>query len=207
MRLTKVNPTQHRLIFSLVALFLASVGLSLTACQSSNVASRYNKEPEEVCVEMEVKKIAPTNEERPASTYSPNSEIAHFSPRSSAASRLKEEIKKYLGVKYRYGGMDKTGMDCSGLIFRVFINAFDLILPHSTAALSQLGRSVPKTQLRFGDLVFFSEQPRKVTHVGIYVGKGQFVHASSSSGVIISSLEQRYYRQRYKDSRRIVTFQ
>ena len=108
----------------------------------------------------------------------------------------------YRGVRYRYAGMTSRGMDCSGLISRVLM-AHGIRAPHSSRALFSLGRSVPYSELRAGDLLFFSTRRRGISHVGMYVGDGKFVHSSTGRGVVISSLSEGYYAKRMVGARRV----
>jgi len=199
MQFLKEKAARTRLFSSLQIFCLVCVAFGFAACQASSSASRYSQNSAEACIRTEDEE---SERSETRVRHRNNQEVLPSG--YNAAGRLSTEIKRYLGVRYRYGGADRNGVDCSGLIFRVFINALNLRLPRTAAELAEIGQSISKSQLRFGDLVFFSESAKKVTHVGIYVGKGKFVHASSSSGVIISRLSQRYYRQRYQQSRRVI---
>jgi len=108
----------------------------------------------------------------------------------------------YRGVRYRYAGMTSRGMDCSGLISRVLM-AHGLRAPHSSRALFNLGRAVRYNELRQGDLLFFTTRRRGISHVGMYVGDGKFVHSSTGRGVVISSLSEGYYAKRMVGARRV----
>ena len=109
----------------------------------------------------------------------------------------------YRGVPYRYAGMTSRGMDCSGLVSRV-LKAHGIRAPHSSAALFKMGAAVSVKELHAGDLLFFVTRGRRVSHVGLYIGEGKFVHASSrSGGVITSSLSEAYYAKRYAGARRM----
>jgi lipoprotein Spr len=105
------------------------------------------------------------------------------------------------GVKYRHGGSTKRGIDCSALTQRVFKKRA-ISLPRTTEAQMRLGKHVPKHKLQPGDLVFFKTGKRQ-RHVGVYIGKGNFLHASTSVGVTISSLDNAYWQQKYVTSKRI----
>lgn len=111
------------------------------------------------------------------------------------------EALRYLGVSYRYGGLDTTGLDCSGLVNIVF-NKFGVSLPRRSRDIASAGVEVPLDSLMPGDILAFSREPGgSVSHVGIYVGNGRFVHASSSRGVVVDSLN-RYYLNRLRTIRR-----
>ena len=123
--------------------------------------------------------------------------------------RIKEEIirtaKKYLGVRYKFGGYSlKTGIDCSGYVKKIF-GKFNIELPRTARAMYwNSGKKVPKSQLQIGDLVFFTTYAKFPSHVGIYLGDGQFIHASSGARkVSITSLHKKYYQKRYIGAKRI----
>jgi hypothetical protein len=116
----------------------------------------------------------------------------------------------YLGVPYVSGGESLQGLDCSGLIYRVFHDEAGLDLPRGVQALFTSGPPAA-SPLHIGDLVFFDTSahaiPAAATHVGIYAGAGAFVHAASEgsrTGVIVSALSNPYYRNRFLGARRFV---
>lgn len=115
-----------------------------------------------------------------------------------------EYAKKYLGVNYRFGRSSSSAFDCSG--FTMFIyKAVGIHLPHSAAGQANLGIAVDKKHLRPGDLVFFETYKPGISHVGMYIGNGHFIHASSGKGeVTITKLSDAYYVQRYRGSTRII---
>ncbi|NLG17473.1 MAG: C40 family peptidase [Fibrobacter sp.] len=118
-------------------------------------------------------------------------------------SRLTAVISSYIGTPYRYGGMSRKGLDCSGLVCLVYREVSHVKLPHSTRRLKNYGRAVPLSQASQGDLVFFKGSSGRVNHVGIFLGNGKFAHASSSNGVIYSNLSEKYYEQRFWGVRRL----
>ncbi len=120
---------------------------------------------------------------------------------------LANEIKAFLGAPYLWGGSSPEGVDCSGFVYAVFRRAWGLTLPRSTEGMRGVGDLVDKDSLRFSDLVFF-EAPgvRQASHVGIYVAKGLFVHASPTKGVVLSDLEEEYFRQHYAGARRLIRY-
>ena len=118
--------------------------------------------------------------------------------------KMSRIINSYLGSPYQYGGDTKSGMDCSGLVTQVYRKYAGFDLPRSTKKLYQLVKQVDQDDLAYGDLVFFSDGWFSVAHVGIYIGGGQFVHSAKSPGVIVSSLDENYYRRRYRGARRVI---
>ena len=115
------------------------------------------------------------------------------------------QIKFYLGTPYKFGGDSRNGMDCSGFIATIFFECFNIELPHNAYQIFQNCQEIPGQKLNLGDLVFFRNHG-KIDHVGIYLVKDYFVHASVSYGVIVSQLSEKYYRSRYFAAGRIVDF-
>ena len=114
---------------------------------------------------------------------------------------LNQQYADWRHVKHRMGGMSKKGIDCSGLVYKTYLTKFGIEVPRSTEYQSQAGRSIKKSQLKAGDMVFF-KTGFKVRHVGMYIDKGNFLHVSSSKGVMISNMENPYWRSAYWKSRR-----
>lgn len=121
----------------------------------------------------------------------------------SVQNKLEIEFQKYKGTPYKYGGITKRGFDCSGFVNTVYLNAFKIQLPRVTHDMAKYGYSVKEAKLKIGDLVFFKPS-RKYMHVGIYVGNGQFMHSSTSKGVIKSRLDNVYWSKKYRFARRIL---
>ena len=121
-----------------------------------------------------------------------------------------DELTNYaqslLGVPYRYGGNSPdSGFDCSGFVDHVFRHVSGIDLPRSSIDISHRGRFVSREDLQVGDLVFFNTLRRKFSHVGIYLGDGNFIHAPSSGGSIrIDELTNPYWRTSYNGARRII---
>jgi cell wall-associated NlpC family hydrolase len=107
---------------------------------------------------------------------------------------------------YRWGGRQpESGFDCSGLVRHVFREAVGLDLHGNSAALSRLSRPVDSGALQAGDLLFFNTLGQPSSHVGVYVGQGQFVHAANErSGVRISRLSERYYAARFEGAKSVL---
>lgn len=138
------------------------------------------------------------------------SEVGKAPQRLDAASRIVEYAKNYMGTKYQYGGMSEKGMDCSGLVYLSFLNAADIFLPRSSREMSKQGTRVGKNDIQKGDLVFFKTNPRRnvINHIGIVVkndhGKINFIHASTSHGVMISAIDDLYWKKVFVEARRVL---
>ncbi|MDR3001987.1 MAG: C40 family peptidase, partial [Fibromonadaceae bacterium] len=112
-------------------------------------------------------------------------------------------LAPWLGTPYLLGGTSKNGTDCSGFTSGVYREKEGLYLPRTSADQSKVGKSVSKKNLKIGDLIYFGEKSR-VNHVGIYVGNGSFIHASTSQGVTVTPLTDSYWKPRYKGARRLL---
>ena len=115
--------------------------------------------------------------------------------------RLIVASQDWLGTPYSWGGTSSSGVDCSGFVRSVFQKA-GITLPRTSREQAETGREVSISQVEPGDLLFFNTSGSGVSHVGMSIGGTRFVHASSSRGVIVSSLEESYYRERFLFARR-----
>ena len=126
-------------------------------------------------------------------------------PSGSYGSSAVSIAYQYLGVPYVYGGASPSGFDCSGFTMYVY-SQLGVSLPHGATPQLNYGTYVSRSDLQPGDLVFFSDGSYPASHVGIYVGDDQFIHASSSSSngycVCVSSLNSNYYSRNFVGGRR-----
>ncbi|MEN3041664.1 MAG: C40 family peptidase [Bacteroidia bacterium] len=126
----------------------------------------------------------------------------------STQEKVVAEVRSYLGVPYKFGGMDRKGVDCSGLVCRVYLDAAGLSLPRTADAQAQVGEPVEKAKLRPGDLVFFKEPKAKnITHVGIVHkvegGEVSFIHAASGRRQVVEDrLSDPHWQARFVCARR-----
>ncbi len=117
--------------------------------------------------------------------------------------------KQFDGVKYKYGGTSNKGMDCSGLVTTAF-KSEQILLPRTTEDLSVAGNWVDLKEVEKGDLLFFAtkKNKRKINHVGLVIearpGYVQFIHATTSAGVIVSNLAERFWYLSFVQARRIL---
>ncbi len=116
---------------------------------------------------------------------------------------VKLAYNDWKGIPYMLGGSSYNGVDCSALMQIVYEDYFGLELPRLTSDQMKTGKKVKLNQIRTGDMVFF-KTGRKTLHVGIIVEGDRFLHASTSSGVMISSLSENYWKSRYLEARRVL---
>jgi cell wall-associated NlpC family hydrolase len=111
----------------------------------------------------------------------------------------------FLGVPYRLGGSGRNGIDCAGLV-RAAYDGLGLVLPRTAAGQFHQGVEISLGELQPGDLIFFRDTyKRGISHVGIYIGEGKFIHAASTKrGVVVTSLSRPYYLSRFAGARRLV---
>ena len=120
-----------------------------------------------------------------------------------AASQAAATARKMVGKPYRYGGNSPSGFDCSGLVQYSYDRA-GVSVPRTTRSQLKAGTPVAAHSLRKGDLVFFDQEGRKYSHVGIYIGDGRFVHApSSGKKVRIDRLDKSYWEKHFVAARRM----
>ncbi len=115
---------------------------------------------------------------------------------------LYAQYSQWKNTKYRIGGLSRDGIDCSGFVYMTFKAKLGMVLPRSTEFPVELGESINRGRLRAGDLVFF-KTGRTDRHVGIYLEDDTFLHASTSQGVIISRLDESYWKSAYWKARRL----
>lgn len=117
---------------------------------------------------------------------------------------IEQTAERFLGIPYRFGGEGENGIDCSSFVQQVY-KQYHVDLPRTAREQIAVGTDVATGELRKGDLVFFHTYASFPSHVGIYLGDGKMIHASSGKGeVTISDMNSDYYRSRYLGAKRIV---
>jgi len=214
---------KKRVLFYLVALVTT---VSLQSCATNYVVSKpatYTKEykTDAKLASIDNKKMEQDKQklidsflaEKAASIASAkkavkNSEIAKVIKHNKTIDGILEEAETYLGTPYRYGGTTRNGIDCSAFVLSVFGAAAGLSLPRVAASQSQEGERIEKGDLQKGDLIFFSHG-RRISHVGIVEsvseeGEIKFIHAATSKGVMISSLNDSYWGPKFRFAKRVI---
>lgn len=128
---------------------------------------------------------------------------------SDLADKIIKQAKAYNGVRYKYGGTTNKGMDCSGLIYTAFQKE-QIQIPRTSSSMAKDGTWIDLKEVQKGDLLFFAtkKNSRNVNHVGLVVtstiGNVEFIHSTTSQGVIISNLAERYWYFAFVQARRVL---
>jgi len=123
---------------------------------------------------------------------------------SSATQFLYYKIHEWIGTKYKYAGGSKNGIDCSGFVSEIYKEVYCINLTGGSNDIFQMGKSLERKELKEGDLLFFKIKRGQVSHVGIYLQNNKFAHASVQNGVIVSDLDEAYYKKYFFKGGRIV---
>lgn len=118
-----------------------------------------------------------------------------LSPDSAETPSLYYSVYDWVGTRYKYAGETKKGIDCSGFVTRMYEDAYCINLSGGSRDIFTTVKPVEKCDLKEGDMVFFKIKKGQISHVGIYLGNNKFAHASVQSGVIISDLDEDYYKK------------
>jgi cell wall-associated NlpC family hydrolase len=214
-------------IFPIALIFLSFL---IYSCSSTTQSDRYNRPKEEESSSPSSVRFTSV-ENKDTSTFNNTSEetpefdevpiedypidtrefVGKYEKMGSLSSALTTrekilfEVISYLDTPYKYGGVDRNGIDCSAFTQLVFKTSIGLDLPRTASQQYEQGETISsEDNLEFGDLVFFNTTRRSFPgHVGIYIGENLFAHASRSLGVTVSSLQSTYYKTRFVGGRRI----
>lgn len=184
--LTSVVPAVRRSVFSFRTLYTAGVVLCCIGCAPS---VRYTR--------------GGGATQQPGSMKVPR-DWDYRTTYALPKDRVAKVAESYLGTRYRYGGMKRSGTDCSGLVCMVYWEVCRAKMPRSSGKQFAIGKKISLHEAKCGDLVFFRGGIfNRINHVGIFISGKQFIHASSKRGVIYSNLDDAYYKQRFVEMRRI----
>jgi lipoprotein Spr len=178
---------------------LGLVGLLLTGCKSSRTATNRGSNG----------RIVPGREYhfggKPGGKQDSSGEDYSKGISDPVAKALIAEAQSWIGTRYQYGGMSKDGTDCSGFMMSVYDRACGVKIPRTTRDQVKYCTKIARNNMLPGDLIFFApgNAEEKVGHVGLYIGDGRMIHASSSRGVIVSHFNTGYWADRYFISGRV----
>lgn len=149
--------------------------------------------------------FAPSSHADETVVVAPPPPVSFVDRASATAQDTIDKALDLLGIRYRRGGSSpEAGFDCSGFVSHVFREGLGLILPRSSKEMSKSGEVIARDELKPGDLVFFNTMRSAFSHVGIYLGDNQFVHAPRSGGrVRIEDLRDGYWVKRFNGARRV----
>lgn len=194
---------RHALVYGLFALFVAgssSIAIARPASTTSHHLVAFSQAPSPDVQQWTASVVASRTaaHKRALSRFATNV----MARTTRLARQLTRSALRFVGVPYVFGGTSTYGFDCSGYTQHVF-SMLGLHIPRTADAQYYAGKR-PKGGARPGDLVFFQTYESGPSHVGIYLGNGRFVHASSSHGVMVSSLSESYWSSRYLGAKRLI---
>lgn len=188
---------------------MKTISLLLALCFCSGLAHADNELQLKLSSQIStpaIKSLSPIVEEQ----LKPSLMLADSLASADEKSSLNKMISFALSLsntRYKYSGISAvTGFDCSGFVSHVFGETLGIKLPHSAKSIWTEGEKVTVNQLNPGDLVFFNTLRRRLSHIGIYLGNGRFIHAASHGGVRVDSLHTAYWQPRWNGARRITAF-
>ena len=182
---------------------------SFYSCKSTKQSKGSSKYKTSVSSRPSKAVIKNENGRRHTSRYPKINEPNNRNASSKVTENIIDYAMKFEGVRYKYGGTDKKGMDCSGLVTTAF-NSESISLPRSSGDMALQGDWVDIKEVQKGDLLFFatSGKGRNISHVALVTqvnqGQVEFIHSSTSAGVIVSSLAERYWYYAFVQARRML---
>lgn len=190
-----------------IGLLVMIMAAGLTGCTSSSSVHKRGQKREHVARENKRtddsrgnNDAARESRERASRERALVREILAGGRLSKERRKVIEEAAEWLGTRYEYGCESKgVSTDCSGFVMQVFLRSLDMKLPRNSARQADFCKTLRNKDMRGGDLVFFAtgSNPDKVTHVGLMIDEVNFIHASSSKGVVISRMDNNWYIKRF----------
>ncbi len=123
---------------------------------------------------------------------------------SACSPYLYYQVYDWLGTRYKYSGTSKNGIDCSGFVSEMYKNTYCIDLNGSSGSIFHQVKPVEKDSLKEGDILFFKIKKNQISHVGVYLGNNKFAHASVHAGVIVSDLDEKYYKRYFYKGGRLL---
>lgn len=130
--------------------------------------------------------------------------MEQLTAKNSNINKIVKVANAQIGKKYKWGSEGPSSFDCSGFTSYIYKNGSGISLPRTSVSQSKVGSKIARNQLKSGDLVFFNTSGTGISHVGMYIGDSKFIHASTSKGVRIDSLNSSYYKNKFVTASRIV---
>jgi cell wall-associated NlpC family hydrolase len=145
-----------------------------------------------------------------SSLESISSSLIGYVPSSNKSEMVSDEVMfkviEYLNTPYLWGGTSKRGIDCSSFVQTVMYQSLGIMLPRTSYEQSNVGSDIQRSELKFGDLLFFDTMNKgRTTHVGIYLSDGYFVHSGSKTGVAVASLDSEFYTKVFLKAKRVIS--
>lgn len=186
-------------------LIILSATLLLTSCKSLQQFMSRDLEDEDFVIGQlyvdevvrETPVIARPVEPKPKQNPTDCNNALGLKCNDSDNAALYEAVNSWLGVPYKYGGTDRNGIDCSAFVGTIYRTVYNVTLHRTANDMLRDVKLISKSQLREGDLVFFTNSKGKVSHVGIYLKDGLFAHSSTSNGVSVSRLDDTYWSKHF----------
>lgn len=185
-----------------IVLLLTVILFTTIACKSSKKSSSSKKKTADKSEKPT--KSAPLLSAKDIALKEKYAQALGVSDKDISNLKLYYFIDEWMGVPYKYGGKDKSGIDCSGFTGLLYREVYDKNVSGPTSTLIDLTTIISENELKEGDMVFFHiEKKGKVSHVGVYLQNNKFVHATTKKGVMINDLNENYYKQNYFKSGRV----
>ncbi|SFZ93490.1 Cell wall-associated hydrolase, NlpC family [Flaviramulus basaltis] len=184
--------------------FIIVLFLSFSSCKSSKRAKNKNPSSREIITKKNKEDLLVENSENIKNEASIEEETS-----KSRAEYIIDYAKQFEGVRYKWGGTTTSGMDCSGLVYESF-RAYDVILPRISRDMAKQGDKISLKNVNTGDLLFFKTGNRRnsINHVGLIISirdnNIEFIHATTSKGVMTSWLNETYWLKAFTEARRIL---
>jgi murein DD-endopeptidase / murein LD-carboxypeptidase len=202
-----------RWLSKFVLLLLLISGLCFTSCKSTKQTERKKDRTEKVSKKKKEKKdkdltddtVTKANREAEQKLKLKYAEILGVNDRQLQNIALIKFVDEWQGVPYKYGGGNKSGVDCSNFTSLLYENVFSKKIIGNSAQLAELTAPVKESNYKEGDLLFFKIKGDKISHVGVYLINNKFVHATTSKGVMINDLSETYYKKYFIKAGRIIS--
>lgn len=188
---------------------LVGIGIGMSSCHSTGSSVRSKHRKEHVIKKSKKKKAKKTKKGQKASKETGNGMGKGIDKKTAKMSigqgtrmerAIAEEAVNWIGTPYRYACSDKgSGADCSGMVMQVYLDVTGKAIPRNSAKQAEYCKSIKQKDVRVGDLVFFAtgKSESRISHVGIMINDTQFVHSSTSRGVVVTDITEPYWTRTF----------